>query len=145
MGTIFSPMPSELKGNIVCLDAPDESVIGFIDVAEVELKRLFIDNNLEGIYNDEEYDYCNLYTYEELTRGISPVLPDMTSSIKDIDMSYCQRTPMPKMNFGRIGNAWTVPPPAPKRNPTSGRTTINNCVRLFRIPIYFGTQRHRFH
>lgn len=72
MGTIFSPMPSELKGNIVCLDDPDESVIGFIDVAEVELKRLFIDNNLEGIYNDEEYNYCNLYTYEELTRGISP-------------------------------------------------------------------------
>lgn len=72
MGTIFSPLPSELKGNIVCLENPDEPVVGFIDVSEITLKRLFIDNNLEGIYYDEEYDYCGLYTYEELTRGISP-------------------------------------------------------------------------
>lgn len=33
IGSIFGPIPSEMKGNIVCVNKPDEPVIGFIDVS----------------------------------------------------------------------------------------------------------------
>jgi len=42
IGGLFDPQPSEIKGNIMCVSNPTESVIGFISAGTVIQKRLFI-------------------------------------------------------------------------------------------------------
>jgi len=42
LGTIFDPQPSEISGNIHCLTDPNETVIGFVEVAQEQVKRIFI-------------------------------------------------------------------------------------------------------
>ena len=44
LGSIFDAQPSELRGNIQCITDPAEVVIGFVDVTQEQVKRLFIDN-----------------------------------------------------------------------------------------------------
>jgi len=41
-GTLFDAQPSELKGNIHCQSDPSELVIGFMEVADIQEKRIFI-------------------------------------------------------------------------------------------------------
>ncbi|MCK9628127.1 MAG: DUF4249 domain-containing protein [Bacteroidales bacterium] len=41
LGGIFSPQPSELKGNITCTSNPDERVLGFISAVITKKKRVF--------------------------------------------------------------------------------------------------------
>lgn len=41
-GSIFAPQPSELYGNIRCITKPEEPVIGYIDVATLTQKRIYI-------------------------------------------------------------------------------------------------------
>lgn len=43
-GTIFDPQPSELKGNLYALGNPTEFVIGYVIVAPVREKRIWIKN-----------------------------------------------------------------------------------------------------
>jgi hypothetical protein len=45
IGTFFGPLPSELKGNIQCVNKPDEPVIGFVTASETNEKRIFIDHS----------------------------------------------------------------------------------------------------
>lgn len=41
-GSLFSPNPSEMRGNIRCVEDPDELVIGFVDLVRVaKQRRLF--------------------------------------------------------------------------------------------------------
>ncbi|MBR5018721.1 MAG: DUF4249 domain-containing protein [Bacteroidales bacterium] len=42
VGGLFSPEPSELRGNIVCLERPDELVLGYVGVMSVTTERLYI-------------------------------------------------------------------------------------------------------
>lgn len=42
IGTVFDPMPSEVKGNISCMTNPAEPVLGFISASDVQEKRIFI-------------------------------------------------------------------------------------------------------
>ena len=42
MGSLFDAQPSELTGNIRCVSDPSEPVIGFVDVADAQEKRIFI-------------------------------------------------------------------------------------------------------
>jgi hypothetical protein len=42
IGGIFDPQPSEIKGNMVCVSDPAETVIGYISAGTVVQKRLFI-------------------------------------------------------------------------------------------------------
>ena len=44
LGTIFDPQPSELEGNIHCVTNPNELVVGYVDVSEEMVKRVFISN-----------------------------------------------------------------------------------------------------
>jgi len=48
-GSIFAPIPSELRGNITCITDPGRPVIGYIDVSTTTKKRRFIPYN-EGAY-----------------------------------------------------------------------------------------------
>ena len=43
IGSIFSPQPSEIKGNIHCVTDPAEFVVGFVTASTVPEKRIFIE------------------------------------------------------------------------------------------------------
>jgi hypothetical protein len=45
LGSVFDPLPSELKGNIHCLSDPDQGVIGFVRATSISKKRIFITSN----------------------------------------------------------------------------------------------------
>jgi hypothetical protein len=42
IGSIFSPQPSELRGNISCISHPSEYVLGYVTSSTVETRRIFI-------------------------------------------------------------------------------------------------------
>jgi hypothetical protein len=42
LGSIFDPLPSDLKGNIQCISNPEEGVIGFLTASSLVQKRIFI-------------------------------------------------------------------------------------------------------
>jgi hypothetical protein len=41
-GSIFDPLPSELRGNIKCLTNPEEQVVGYVTASTQQEKRIFI-------------------------------------------------------------------------------------------------------
>ena len=43
IGTLFDPLPSQVQGNVHCLSAPDEPVLGFVGASSVVEQRIFID------------------------------------------------------------------------------------------------------
>jgi hypothetical protein len=45
LGSIFDAQPSELGGNIHCVNNPAELVIGFVDVSNEQVAKLFISNH----------------------------------------------------------------------------------------------------
>lgn len=45
LGTIFDPQPSEITGNVHCLTDPNEIVIGFVEVTQEQVQRVFISND----------------------------------------------------------------------------------------------------
>ena len=42
LGSVFSPLPSEVKGNIYCVNDPTELVVGFVTASSIVEKRKFI-------------------------------------------------------------------------------------------------------
>lgn len=44
VGGLFSPEPSEMRGNIVNVDDPDELVLGYVSVSTCTRKKMFVDN-----------------------------------------------------------------------------------------------------
>lgn len=51
LGSIFDAQPSELNGNLTCVSNPDEKVIGFVEVADGQEKRIFIRRQDIGGWN----------------------------------------------------------------------------------------------
>lgn len=45
LGTIFDPQPSDNNGNMTCLTNTAEPVIGFIEISQEKMKRIFINNS----------------------------------------------------------------------------------------------------
>src|SRR5215469_12370060 len=45
LGTLFDAQPSEISGNIHCLTVPGETVIGYVEVSQEQVKRIFIANS----------------------------------------------------------------------------------------------------
>lgn len=41
-GDLFAPTPSELRGNVLCEQNPDEMVLGFIEVSRISEMRVFL-------------------------------------------------------------------------------------------------------
>ena len=44
VGGLFSPEPSEMRGNIVNVDDPDELVLGYVSVSTCTRKKMFVNN-----------------------------------------------------------------------------------------------------
>ncbi|MBB4036185.1 hypothetical protein GGR21_002086 [Dysgonomonas hofstadii] len=79
MGSIFGPMPSEMKGNITCVTNPDNPVIGYVDVSTTTSKTFFYsypnDVYIEG-YIDGSL-VCKIEEgYPDGSYGIVSFLPD---------------------------------------------------------------------
>ncbi len=64
LGSIFDAQPSQIKGNIHCVEKPDEVVLGFITAGAASQKRLFVGNSSvpQGWLRTESlpYDDCHL-------------------------------------------------------------------------------------
>ena len=103
MGTIFAPIPSELRGNISCITDPDRPVIGFVEVSSSTHKRWYI-SNLENIYE----------------------LPWSTCLILD-QTDLCTYFSMPQQDCGRIiPLGWIIYTPASAGSPRT--YTFESCV-----------------
>ncbi len=63
-GSIFAPIPSEMKGNLVCLSSPDIHVIGFVEVSHVVTTELYVHSN-ESPYIPTQND-CDVLGWEKL-------------------------------------------------------------------------------
>ena len=74
-GSIFSPIPSELRGNISCITDPGRPVIGYVDVSSTDKKQRLIPYN-EGAYEDRFNWDCQTFTAEELKERYGDDIPD---------------------------------------------------------------------
>ncbi|MCQ2141168.1 MAG: DUF4249 domain-containing protein [Bacteroidales bacterium] len=50
LGDLFSPNPSEMRGNIRCVDDPDEFVIGFVSVTHKSTKSMYVIDSVLKFY-----------------------------------------------------------------------------------------------
>ncbi len=57
LGSIFDAQPTQLIGNIHNVNNTNEPVIGFITVTNVQLKRIFLTNNIVPLYTQVHYPY----------------------------------------------------------------------------------------
>jgi hypothetical protein len=57
LGSIFDSQPSQLNGNIHNVNDPNEPVIGYITVTNVQSKRIFISNDVLPKYTVPDYPY----------------------------------------------------------------------------------------
>ena len=46
LGTLFSPMPSQITGNYTCVSNPEEIVLGYFSIGKSSEKRIFIDSKV---------------------------------------------------------------------------------------------------
>ncbi|MGN0228676.1 MAG: DUF4249 family protein [Muribaculaceae bacterium] len=56
-GSLFSPMPSDVKGNIKCTKGGQKDPRGYITASQVTYKRLFINNKDITLKRDYKLDY----------------------------------------------------------------------------------------
>lgn len=80
-GDLFSPTPSEMRGNLTCVSNPDEPVLGYVSVCELATRQIYIDGT--GIYRgrydpddllfEPEPDESGVLDYDMLYKFYSPV------------------------------------------------------------------------
>ena len=76
-GGLFSPMPSELRGNITCETEDGRPAIGYVEVTCTTQKQLYIKPE-DGLYEGRTISsFCNgdVYTMQELIRLNTPPPP----------------------------------------------------------------------
>lgn len=56
VGGLYDIIPSSIPSNLRCMENPDEKVLGYFSVSAKTSKRLFIEDNFEGII--DRYDNC---------------------------------------------------------------------------------------
>lgn len=72
LGSLFDAQPSQLVGNIRCVDDPNEPVIGFIDVGQVQEKRVFISRSEVAPWNYRQA--CEEMTVRNHPDSIQPIV-----------------------------------------------------------------------
>lgn len=53
-GGIFSPVPSQMHGNVYCVSNPDAEVIGYINASQVAIADVYYNNQVERFYDGTE-------------------------------------------------------------------------------------------
>lgn len=80
-GSLFAPNPSEVIGNITCLEDPSEIVYGYISAAQRSSNALYILNDRTGFYKEREsFDETLLQPrkdewYDHYRAGYAPYAP----------------------------------------------------------------------
>ena len=98
LGTIFDPQPSEISGNIHCLTNPDEKVIGYVEVSQEQVARIFISNSQLPDWNYDpgcvqiEIDN-NVDSIAKHGSDLMPTLPAKLSSMGTIISFYASTPP----------------------------------------------------
>lgn len=69
VGGIFSPQPSEMKGNLKCITNPEETVLGFISAGYVSKKRFFASKEEIGVYYNTHV--CDIVIPEEFAPPVA--------------------------------------------------------------------------
>ena len=64
-GSIFAPIPSELRGNIICTTDTDRPVIGYIDISTTTSKRLYISPYTDNLY-EPPFNDCQMFPRDSL-------------------------------------------------------------------------------
>jgi hypothetical protein len=74
MGGLFTPQPSEIKGNITCTTDLSKKVIGYIEVVKnTTHKRIFVDIEKAGITRPQVANHlCELVPHEEVIDKYKP-------------------------------------------------------------------------
>jgi hypothetical protein len=76
-GSIFDAQPSQLQGNIRCINNPQEPVIGFVDASTVSQKRIFIDRKvLPFRMSNVGYELCDIDTVANLPKTLDERFAD---------------------------------------------------------------------
>jgi hypothetical protein len=77
LGSIFDPQPSALKGNIRAVSNPDETVIGYISVATIQQKRIFISKENGDLRNPgfNMYNLCQTDSVDNHPDSIKAKIP----------------------------------------------------------------------
>ena len=65
-GTFFSPVPSQMRGNVHCLSDPEAEVIGYVSAARQATASMYYDDLQEKFYNGSGTDW-NKIVIEEFT------------------------------------------------------------------------------
>lgn len=55
IGTIFDPQPTDIRGNIRCVNKPEDPVIGFVMASSVQERRKFISNAEVAPWRYQQY------------------------------------------------------------------------------------------
>ena len=104
-GSIFAPIPSEMRGNIVCISNPERPVIGYIDVSTTKEKDIFIPEKV-GLYEapmtfcysqitgESEFAYP-IYGYYENYPG----LPTLYAPFNCVDCRLKEKASKDKPDF----------------------------------------------
>ena len=70
-GSLFAPVPSELRGNIVCETDPDRPVIGYIDISTTTQKRKYISGL--NIY-ERPFSECKVLSYQDYIEKVGDLI-----------------------------------------------------------------------
>ena len=81
MGSIFAPIPSELRGNITCITDPSRPVIGYVEVSSTTQIIRYISKS-DNLY--ESYLDCKLYDRATLMA----LFGEVPESYINVDGSY---------------------------------------------------------
>jgi hypothetical protein len=60
VGSLYDITPSSVKGNLYCIEKPDEQVLGYFSVSAKASKRLYVDENFKGLV--DPYSICTADT-----------------------------------------------------------------------------------
>jgi hypothetical protein len=75
-GSIFSPIPLEIAGNITCTTDPGIPVIGYVDVSTTTKKQLYI-SHIDHLYEPPQLGWdCQLLTRQELYELFNVEVPE---------------------------------------------------------------------
>ena len=100
IGGIFSPTPSELRGNITCETDPNRPIIGYVDVSTTTKNQMFIKES-DGVY--EEYIFhdvgCGFLSIDSLWTLFPDFYPGVPPNYIQYITSY---PPTPPIRYIRI-------------------------------------------
>lgn len=90
VGGLFSPQPSECRGNLRSERNPDKLVLGYVSASTVAKKRIFVSEGLDFFYKGRSSGVSPEYIAKELwpmkySAGMRPYQPHYVEGADDLD------------------------------------------------------------